>query len=443
VLQDAHAQKVATRRAAAERCEVLGVAADPTELQTLAGQLRQFETYGTSHRQWQERVDRCRDAVRDVEVRLEAALRSRGFVTEPGLASALATYRQECTERARQANEAAQREGLESQLAARTEAERLVAQQLAKYSAADTTVYQLARDLGLGELDAPAAVSALRTWLATQGAARDELDQRIARWSRLDYLLDGKTLDELREEAQRSAGEADRTSFGLDPERIRTIAATEDPVAELDRLRRAAADSADAAGRATQALQLREVPSVPAAEETLAGAEAELDRARRLTTTLRHTISFLKAADERVGRQLAPVLGATVTEWLPKVTNGRYLEALVTPESLEVKVRGSAGTWREARLLSQGTAEQIFLLLRAALVRYLTEGKDRCPLILDDVTVQADASRTVAILELVHALSADQQVVVFAQEPAVAAWAADALREPADRLVELQVITTT
>lgn len=442
-LQDSAAQREATRRAAAERCDVLNVVADPVELRTLAEQLRQRDTYGTSRRQWQERVKHCRRTVQDAEQNLEIVLRSRGVRPEPGLASALAEYRRGCAERAHQAEVASQRVAVANQLAARVEAERLVAEQLTKNSAASARVCHLARELGCGDVDAPAAATALNTWLIAQHASRGELDQRIARWSRLEHLLAGRSLNDIHEEAQKAAESATRAAVGLDLERIRVLATTGDPGAELPRLRASAAEAADAAGRATETLGLRMVPSVPGAEEALARTQAELDRVQRLWTTLRHTIDFLKAADDRVGRQLAPVLGAAVTEWLPRVTNGRYVDALVTPDSLDVKVRGHAGAWREAKLLSQGTSEQIFLLLRVALVRYLTEGKDTCPLILDDVTVQADASRTVAILELLHGLSADQQIILFAQEQAVADWASDALSEPADRLVKLEVIAHT
>jgi uncharacterized protein YhaN len=442
-LRAAAAQAEATRRTAAKRCGALGVAADPVELRKLAEQLRRWDTYGTSRRQWQERVDRRQRAVREAEANLRTALRSRGVDSGTDLASALADYRRDCAERSVQAERAGQRGALENQLAARERADRLVNDQLAKNSNAAMRVCNLARDLGGGELDAPAAVEVLTSWLEGQQAARREADQRIRMWARLQHLLGGRSLDELRQEADREATSAAQAATGLDSARIQALAFEADPGAGLDDLRRAAAVAADAAGRATEALRLRAVPSVPEAEEALARAQDEFDRVQRLGTTLTHTIDFLRAADERVGRQLAPVIAASVTEWLPRVTGGRYVEALVTPESMEVKVRGRGGAWREARLLSQGTAEQVFLLLRAALIKYLTDGKDRCPLILDDVTVQADATRTVAILELLHGLSAEQQVILFAQEPAVANWASTALREPDDRLVELQVVSHT
>ena len=51
--------------------------------------------------------------------------------------------------------------------------------------------------------------------------------------------------------------------------------------------------------------------------------------------------------------------------------------------------------------------EQIFLLLRIALAQVLSGGHETAPLILDDVTVQSDQERTIAIMRMLHELSAD------------------------------------
>jgi uncharacterized protein YhaN len=93
--------------------------------------------------------------------------------------------------------------------------------------------------------------------------------------------------------------------------------------------------------------------------------------------------------------------------------------------------------WRSADQLSHGATEQVYLLLRVALSDCLVSKSESCPLLLDDVTVHADSRRTVEILEWLHELSAERQVVVFTQEEQVTSWAQRSLREPADALHEL------
>ncbi|MEI6623175.1 MAG: chromosome segregation protein SMC, partial [Actinomycetes bacterium] len=83
--------------------------------------------------------------------------------------------------------------------------------------------------------------------------------------------------------------------------------------------------------------------------------------------------------------------------------------------------------WRAADRLSIGTAEQIYLLLRVALAARLTLPGRVCPILLDDVTVQADEVRTKALLDLLLQISSERQVVLFAASPIVDGWAAQNL----------------
>lgn len=165
-----------------------------------------------------------------------------------------------------------------------------------------------------------------------------------------------------------------------------------------------------------------QAPSVVEAEERLAHAEEEVVRVRRLEDTLATTVMFLEQARDRVHRDIAPRLKRSIEAWLPAITGDRYAEAAVNPADLQVRVRAAGGTWRDAVCLSQGTAEQIYLLLRVAMAEHLVTTGEPVPLLLEDPTVQADRQRTEAILDLLHELSADRQIIVFRQEDEVHSW---------------------
>jgi exonuclease SbcC len=119
-----------------------------------------------------------------------------------------------------------------------------------------------------------------------------------------------------------------------------------------------------------------------------------------------------------------------VKRWLPAVTAGRYTDVTVNPTTLQVQVCGSSRRWRTADLLSYGTAEQVYLLLRVALADHLTRNHGTCPLMLDDVTVHADSARTRDILGLLLKIAEERQVIIFTQEEQVAAWAREHLTGP-------------
>ena len=106
------------------------------------------------------------------------------------------------------------------------------------------------------------------------------------------------------------------------------------------------------------------------------------------------------------------------------MSGGAYSEISVDPADLNVSVKEQAtGQWRTARLLSEGTREQIFLLLRVAMAEHLVTTNEPAPLILDEVTAQSDAERKVQLLEVLHRLSAERQVVLFTHDDDVVTWA--------------------
>ena len=301
-------------------------------------------------------------------------------------------------------------------------------------------VIAAARGCGIAA-DAPdAAVTALLRWQQHQVEQIAARDLALRQWSRLQSLL-GLAPDAPSTEVRVAAAALRQAAD--DAQRVATQAANAFPAAELagvtdtdpamlEELReqvRAAGTEAGGAEGSRQVLE-RSLVSVGEAEEELDRAQAELRRLRRLDQTLELTRTFLAAAQERAHRTIAPVLVGTVGRWLPATTAGRYTDVIVDPERLRVQVRGPASRWRDAEVLSHGTAEQVYLLLRIALAQHLARPGTVCPLLLDDVTVHADTERTEQILELLLVAAQDRQIILFTQQDQVRDWARTRLAGP-------------
>jgi uncharacterized protein YhaN len=230
----------------------------------------------------------------------------------------------------------------------------------------------------------------------------------------------------------------------VDPALLASVVASS-AAERLPALRQAASQVETSAAAEEGELRLfaTSLGNVSEAEEDLSKAEDELKRVQQLKETLELTRKFLEDAQDRVHRDIAPLLAATLKDLLAAVTDGRYTDVMVDPESLLVQVCGESRRWRKADLLSYGTAEQVYLLLRVALAGHLTKGHDTCPLLLDDVTVHADAARTRDILSLLMQVAANRQVIVFTQEDQVAAWARENLTDPQHAIRELEPIAVT
>jgi hypothetical protein len=235
----------------------------------------------------------------------------------------------------------------------------------------------------------------------------------------------GRNYEEFARTAEQAHQLAEKLMVGLPRDQVEAAAGQHGLDGQLADAQRKKDEAACSSAEAKGELNARSMAAanVSASEEVLTAAQAELDRVRRLDATLTRTREFLERAQDRVHREFAPHLEKILRDWLPCVTNRRYTEASVDPISLRVKVMDVGGKFREARLLSQGTREQIYLLLRMALVAFLTKPGEVSPLIFDDVTVQTDSIRTEAVLNLLYEMSGTRQVIVFSQEEDVRRWA--------------------
>ena len=182
----------------------------------------------------------------------------------------------------------------------------------------------------------------------------------------------------------------------------------------------------------------RNLPSVAEAEEELERARVEHERVTNLDDILSKTQQLLEQAEVEAHRDIAPHLVKALTPWIRRVTGGRYSTVMVDPQGLMVRVSSDGGELRDAPLLSHGTTEQIYLLLRVAMACLLTRASgETCPLLLDDVTVHCDSERQIAILNLLQEISTERQIILFSQEPETLSWAERHLQRDTERLIEL------
>ena len=296
--------------------------------------------------------------------------------------------------------------------------------------------------LGIGSeaLTSEEQESALREWLVRRREMLAEDRHKLDDWEELQRLLGERTLADVDEETEGLRSAADSLIASTVPEVIAVARERGPSKVELDglevRLGEARAMRDKALGELTE--YERGLPNVAEAEERLEGTKAELARVQRLDKTLGTAITFLESAQERVYRDIAPVLRATVLERLDQVSGSRYVDCRVSPESLEVEVSDTEGRWRSAGLLSYGTAEQLYLLLRLALARHLTKPSgEACPLILDDVVSAADSERKRQLLETLLSVSQSVQVILFTHEDDVKSWAENRLTAGMDLLTVL------
>jgi DNA repair exonuclease SbcCD ATPase subunit len=437
-----HAVEAATaqRRAAAGKAAAKNLAPDPDSLRQLANESAQRRQLQEAQARWTAQERSLKQELSAADANLQHALRARGAKEAESVTAGFDAYQAACAECSRLADEAGRRPGLERQLAAREAAERAAAEAEAAHGRAEAALRDVARRCEVNAADDDSLARGLQDWQQRRSASLKEEERRRSEWAELETLLEGHSLEEVRGTCERQGAEADRLAQGLDAAEVAAAAAQD---VDADELRQLEHDATQAQTLASELRgqceeRARSAKSVAEAEEELIAAENELARVRGLQEVLAQTKAFLEKAEHDVHRDVARMLAATIRPWLPSVTNGRYDDVRVDPDTLKVSVREAGGEWRNAALLSHGTAEQIYLLLRVALAKHLAKQEEACPLILDDVTVQCDSERTRAALDLLHQISKERQVILFSQEDEVLAWADARLQGPADVLHRLR-----
>jgi exonuclease SbcC len=426
----------ARERASSARGRVakLGLSHDPLALRDLADAVTTSEQRRRIRSEWVERGEQLRADLRSTGERLAEALAQRGGDTRSDdLLCEFEEYVRACELRAEQAAHAGRRAGMKQQLAAREAAEQATRDASARRLSAERKVFETAATCGVKATSDIEAVEALRRWQIAHAKALAKFDEATREHAELRALLGEGTLADL--ELQVGEWEQAATALSAEFNRLPELAAgtgLDDKAARLESIahdlgHQATATEAQARERA------RDVLSIAEAEEELALAHEDSERVTRLDTTLSLTLDFLRKAEERVHRDIAPVLAAGLRRRLPGVTEGRYTDARVDPADLSVQVLAPDGQWRNAERLSHGTTEQVYLLLRMVLAECLVTTGETCPLILDDVLVQSDRVRKRALLDAIRAVSRERQVILFTQEDEVLEWARDHL-DSSDRL---------
>ncbi|MEE8537210.1 MAG: AAA family ATPase [Acidobacteriota bacterium] len=394
---------------------------------------------------WQERDGKYRAAVEAAERSLHLALDERDALPGDDAAQRFEQYQAACKDRVKRSAFAAGRPQLERALEERTAREEELEAGKARAAELESTLVEVAQRCGVSSESTEQTVRAVEGWLDRRRTRAAGLARAQTDWAGLQALLAGRDVEELCASAATLSERAARLKAALAEGQLAEPNGGSTSEADLPAARNELEAASAAVAQLEGALGERaeHVPDVAEAEEELASAKAELSRVQDLSLLLERASRFLKHAQERVHRDVAPILANDVRANLAAVTGARYTDVKVDPQTLRVEVRSSDGLWCDAALLSYGTTEQIYLLLRVAVANLLTSSTESCPLLVDDITAQWDTDRTVAVLDLLRRLSEQRQVVVFSQEVDVLAWAEKHLADESNGFIRLPPPSTS
>lgn len=399
-----------------DRVSELGLPSEPSELFALADALDQSHDARRRLTEWEERDGDLRTRLHDARSRLAELLAARAVEVGDDVDAAFRRYEETCSARARQAIEAGVRSQLEKRLQDRVELETRATQIDASLGQIEASLRKVAAECGLDPTAKPdELVAGMQQWLEDRAERLEQAEADAKAWSELQTLLEGRTLEEWEAELEKAQ------QLAADDERVESLRVSEAELRQLRERARAARQQADEL-RGQVKDRGKAIDDPADAQDELEEAKRELERVRHLDELLSKARDFLASAAERVHRDVAPKLQARIETYLPTVTRGRHRRVRVDPDGLVVRVEDGED-YQPATRLSHGAMEQVYLLLRLAVVDLMVPEGKSCPILIDDFTVQSDSERTRAILDVLLDVSGRHQVIFFSQEDEVLAWA--------------------
>ena len=112
-----------------------------------------------------------------------------------------------------------------------------------------------------------------------------------------------------------------------------------------------------------------------------------------------------------------PAVLRSASEFFNQMSEGRYTRVISPLGSADLLVEREDGTRLGPEHLSRGTAEQLYLAVRLALVREYSRHVEPLPVIFDDIFVNFDPERARNSIEAVRDLSETHQILLFTCHP--------------------------
>ena len=142
-------------------------------------------------------------------------------------------------------------------------------------------------------------------------------------------------------------------------------------------------------------------------------AREEIDRLEGEYDALALAIAALDSANSALQSRFSPALGKRTAEIFRELTGDRYEGVTLDRElNLSVQPQGDP-VQRDARYLSSGALDQLYLCARLAICELVLPKDREIPLILDDALANFDDARCQAVLRWLQKAAEGRQVILF------------------------------
>lgn len=171
--------------------------------------------------------------------------------------------------------------------------------------------------------------------------------------------------------------------------------------------------------------------------------EEKLKRDAKRWAVLTIARDVFERTREEFQQERQPALMKSASKYLSELTLGRYasVRAVIGEKEQDLEVVEGEAHTKRANELSRGTAEQLFLAMRFALIEEYAKNAEPMPVVLDDILVNFDPARAKAAYKVIMDLSERFQVIFLTCHPETETmFKSVAPRKKKDREAAMKVI---
>jgi uncharacterized protein YhaN len=139
----------------------------------------------------------------------------------------------------------------------------------------------------------------------------------------------------------------------------------------------------------------------------------QIDSLEREYTAIQLAMETLDSANTALQNRFSPALGRRAAEIFSELTEGRYTGVVLDRAfHLSAEPQGDS-LYRDAALLSAGTADQLYLATRLAICDLVLPEEKAVPIVLDDALANFDDRRCAAALRWLKQEAKRRQILLF------------------------------
>jgi uncharacterized protein YhaN len=200
--------------------------------------------------------------------------------------------------------------------------------------------------------------------------------------------------------------------------RIEEDAAFETAQAELAQLEQRLVEVRHESGRVEERITMMEKSAersrALSRQETIL---ARIDEAAEQWAVITLCRALLDETRKVYETERQPEVLRQASSFFQMMTEGRYMRVIAPLDGGEIQVERADGSRLSPQVLSRGTAEQLYLSMRIALIREYANHVEPLPVIFDDIFVNFDPDRSRTSFKALRELSVSHQVLLFTCHP--------------------------